>query len=201
LELWRECVCATAAPRKPKAFSAPRGDGNTLPDGKVSIGALVVLFLFTFGIYPLIWYYKTTKFLRRLSGDDSDSVAGEFLLVMFVPFYSIYWHYKYARIIHTEMVKRGSSVEDFATMHLPLAVLVTLIAVIMQQSRINELVDLSSASTSPVSTAAPAQPPANDNPPQTDFSTKLRELSALRDEGLLTESDYEQKKKELPDRL
>jgi len=73
---------------------------------KVAASKLVLLYLFTCGIYPLVWYYKTTRYLRQYSNENPGGAIGEFLLILFIPFYSIYWFYKYSKILYNE--KRAS---------------------------------------------------------------------------------------------
>ena len=105
----------------------------------IHIGLILFLHLFTFGIYPLIWCYKTTGFLLQFSNDGQNSTLSDFLLVLFLPFYNIYWHYKYARIVRNETMRRGVTVEDFSTLHLLLSIFAPIVAVMMLQSRINDL--------------------------------------------------------------
>jgi len=191
-EQWEEYICKMKEPSE-NVYTPESGVG--IVGEKMDVAVVVLLCLFTFGIYPLIWYYKTTKYLRQFSNQSPNDVVGEFLLVMLVPFYSIYWFYKYSKILHSEMIKSGARVEDFTTLHLILAIFLNVVALILTQVRINELIDIKSGSVPAVGGVLQTQQTGSDT--MDDVTEKLRELSKLKDDGILTEEDFEEKKKEL----
>ena len=170
-------------------------NGFAPDENKVDITKMVLLCLFTFGIYPLIWYYRTTKYLRQFSNEDPNNAVGEFLLILFIPFYAIYWHYKYSKILYNETIKSGSNVDDFTTLHLVLAIFIGIIAMILEQTRINELADIKAGRVTPAQQVNVVSMGSKNS--ADDFSEKMRTLSKLKDEGILTEEEYEQKKNQL----
>ncbi len=50
----------------------------------------VIQTVFTFGVYGLIWLYSIAKKIQLLN-EESKEVLGEFLLILFVPFYIFFW--------------------------------------------------------------------------------------------------------------
>lgn len=112
------------------------------PDDYVSMGAFVLLLLFTFGIYYLINYYKMTKFANNATrvDDTADikSPAGQLLLCMFIPFYNIYWYYQTTKRIDSLYRSSLGEESDLATTSLVLSIFgLGSIAQILMRSRIN----------------------------------------------------------------
>ena len=60
----------------------------------VSLVKFIVLYCITFGIYGLVWQYKTTEFLNRDEEEPKMNPTHALLLYMFVPFYNVYWFYR-----------------------------------------------------------------------------------------------------------
>ncbi len=71
-------------------YSAP----PQMPEGYCDMLKHVLLLIFTFGIWRLIWVYRTTEFLNRMPQEPRRSGTCQLLLCLFVPFYDIYWVYK-----------------------------------------------------------------------------------------------------------
>lgn len=104
----------------------------------ISIALHIVLLLFTFGIWHLIWVYKTTDALNNLTNEPYRSPGSQLLLYMFIPFYSIYWTYKSAQRIDVANKARGEN-SDFATVAIILSIFIPLVAIILMQDKINHL--------------------------------------------------------------
>ena len=104
----------------------------------ISIALHIVLLLFTFGIWHLIWVYKTTDALNNLTKEPYRSPGSQLLLYMFIPFYSIYWTYKSAQRIDVANKARGEN-SDFATVAIILSIFIPLVAIILMQDKINHL--------------------------------------------------------------
>ena len=104
----------------------------------ISIALHIVLLLFTFGIWHLIWVYKTTDALNNLTNEPYRSPGSQLLLYMFIPFYSIYWTYKSAQRIDVANKARGEG-SDFATVAIILTIFIPLVAIILMQDKINHL--------------------------------------------------------------
>lgn len=60
---------------------------------KRSIGVMILLYLFTFGIYPIYWYIVFQSELKRKTGEGFGGF-GHFVMT-FITFgiYGIYWQY------------------------------------------------------------------------------------------------------------
>ncbi len=63
------------------------------PSGYIDMLPHILLLLFTFGIWRLVWVYKTTGFLNCAPNEPQRTPVCQLLLFMFVPFYSFYWIY------------------------------------------------------------------------------------------------------------
>ncbi len=59
--------------------------------------AQVGLMIITLGIYALYWFYVTATEMKYLAKDENAS-PGLWLVLMFIPFGSIYSHYKYSQL-------------------------------------------------------------------------------------------------------
>lgn len=58
-----------------------------------SIGTMVLLFIFTFGIYPLYWMIVFHNELRRKSGEGFGVLGHVLMLIFTFGIYGIYWQY------------------------------------------------------------------------------------------------------------
>jgi len=60
---------------------------------KRSLGTMILLFLFTFGIYPIYWNIKFQMELKEKTGEGFGGL-GHFLMLIFTfGVYAIYWQY------------------------------------------------------------------------------------------------------------
>ena len=58
-----------------------------------SVGLMVVLMLFTFGIYPIVWYVKFHGELRRTTNEGCGAILHILLTLFTFGIYYMYWHY------------------------------------------------------------------------------------------------------------
>lgn len=162
----------------------------------------VLLLIFTFGIWYLIWIYKMTGFLNAVKDEEPRNPTTKLLLCMFVPFYSIYWIYKSAQRIDKLSGKSGAS-SDFSTICLVLAIFVSIIPPILMQDKVNGIV---MGKTQNMYTAQNSQ--TSDNYSQNEqnaasvnnsvnIPNELKEYKALLDEGVITQEEFDAKKKQL----
>jgi len=107
-------------------------------EGRFDILTHVLLLIFTFGIWELIWNYRTTKYLNCCPGEEYRNPTTKLLLCMFVPFYHLYWVYKSSQRIDKMSALRGVP-SDSATINLILEIFVGIVPPILMQSKINDL--------------------------------------------------------------
>lgn len=55
-----------------------------------SIVMSIILAMFTFGIYGLVWLYSMAKKIKMLN-EGEKNILVEFLMIMFIPFYILFW--------------------------------------------------------------------------------------------------------------
>ncbi len=109
------------------------------PEGYYGIAKHVVLLLFTFGIWNLIWIYKTTNFLNRAKDEPQRGATVQLLLCMFVPFYVIYWIYVSAQRIDKMALQKGVD-SDITVICLLFAIFCYILAPVFMQDKINSIV-------------------------------------------------------------
>lgn len=110
----------------------------------VSIVKHVCLLVFTFGIYQLIWIYRTTKFTNIAKGEEERNPSSKLLLCIFIPLYYIYWTYKTA--LRLDNIAKEQSINcDLGKVCLMLSIFVGILPPILIQEKINEVVTKESA--------------------------------------------------------
>lgn len=169
-------------PTKPRDSSVYGSANSGMDnDGYISLGKHIVLCLFTFGIWYLIWIYRTTAFLNKTPNAEQHNPATKLLLFMFIPFYSIYWFYKQGQRIDMLSKSKNLNYSDMATTCLVLGIFIPIVACIIMQDRINNIC-LAGAD--------------NNNITEKEFDS-LQNLKKLFDSGLITQQEYDAKKKQL----
>lgn len=169
-------------PAKSRAMSAHYSTNSGIDnDGYISLGKHIVLCLFTFGIWYLIWIHRTTAFLNRTPNAEQHNPTSKLLLFMFVPFYSIYWFYKQGQRIDMLSKSKNLNHSDMATTCLVLGIFIPIVACILMQDRINNI----------------CQAKANINNNTEKELENLQQLKKLLDSGILTQAEFDAKKKQL----
>lgn len=143
----------------------------------------ILLLLFTFGIWNLIWVYRTTKYLNKTPNAEYYNPTNKLLLYMFVPFYSIYWFYKHGQRIDSFSKSKGINHSDMTTLCLILGIFVPIVAVILMQDKINAL-----CTSKNINANFQEQPQTID---------ELKKFKELLDAGIITQEEFEAKKKQL----
>lgn len=101
----------------------------------IPINRLIFLYIITLGIYNLYWIYCTVKNIREFTKVNRLSPALEVILNIFIPFYHVFWVYRYSRIIYNDIDSKAymDNLEDntiFLTIiNLVSSVLVTIISI------------------------------------------------------------------------
>ncbi len=183
----------------------------TEEEGFISMGKHVLLLLLTCGIWMYIWIYRTTAYTNRVQDEEQRDPTKKLLLCLFVPFYSIYWTYKTAQRVDKLSVQKGLP-GDSATLMLILALFIGIVPPIMLQDKINKIATTPGGGMPRM--AQPYQPAPNQpapqpyqpapqpyqpapQPPVPDASEALRNFKSLLDDGVITEEEFEAKKKQL----
>lgn len=176
---------AAAASEKSSASAAAADDGIYCGLGKHSL-----LLLFTFGIWLLVWIYRVTGYTNRVKDAEERNPTAKLLLCLFVPFYQIYWTYKTAQRIDALAAEKGLA-SDLSTLCLLLAIFVPIIPPILMQDKLNSIVTDGGAGTAPVQKTLAERSPAS------GAAAELKTYKELLDAGVITQEDFEAKKKQL----
>ena len=165
----------------------------TAESGYINIGVHIVLCLFTFGIWKLIWVYRTTAYLNRTPNSEQYSPLSKLLLFMFIPFYSICWYYRHGQ--RADILSRSKNINssDISSLCLVMAIFIPVVACIILQDRINNIsrpksVTVSASYPTPAS-AFPAEQPSDEKNLE-----NLKLLKELLDAGAITQEEYDAKK-------
>lgn len=189
----------TAAPAS-VSYSQPDGTPgqapDVMPEAYCGMAKHILLLLFTFGIWPLIWVYRMTRYTNAVKDEPERNPTTKLLLCMFIPFYSIYWTYKTAQRIDKLAAAKSVS-SDIATLCLILEFFIPIVPMILMQDKLNSVVTARSV---------PPQAPQYSQPqeaayaqPQTASSVadELKTYKDLLDSGVLTQEEFDAKKKQL----
>lgn len=108
---------------------------------QIDVAAAIIISILTCGIYAIYWVYCIMKSIKVLKGED-ESVAGELLCFIFVPFYGIYWAYTRSDILVAELKKHGITATTSKEGSLILSLLALgLVVYGIMQSDLNKLYD------------------------------------------------------------
>lgn len=73
-----------------------------------NMGVQILLFIVTFGIYGIYWFYQSATELKTVA-KDSEASPVLWTVLLFVPFGAIYSHYKYSEMyekVGTEKINK-----------------------------------------------------------------------------------------------
>lgn len=171
-------------------------------DGYISMAMHVLLLIFFGGIWQYIWIYRTTKHLNCVKDEQYRNPTTKLLLCMFIPFYYIYWIYVSAKRIDKLAREKGLQ-SDIATLSLLMQFILPIVSPILMQDKINAASKVKQPEVQPM--AEPAMQPAPQSvevqEKATDANASIPELlkqyKELLDSGIITEEEYEAKKKQL----
>lgn len=169
-----------------------------------SLGMHVVLLLLTFGIWYLIWIYRMTGYLNRVEDEQPRNPTNQLLLCIFVPFYTVYWVYQSAQRIDKLAAAKGIA-SDLSMLCMILAIFVGVVPPILMQDKINAIVTAdgvpdqpaSGAQTRPAGRASAQQQTAASSKTDADTAEALKTYKELLDSGVLTQEEFDAKKKQL----
>jgi hypothetical protein len=183
-----------------KQYAAGHG-GNESELLKVkSIGLSIFLSIITLGIYGMVWNYSICKKIRLLN-HESTECTGEWLCLEFIPYYGLYWVYTRSKKISSGAAARGISVADNSTVCLIVSIFgLGIIAFALIQNSLNEIaVNLTAPRNPSVPYMAQPQNVAYASPSAhtANYIEEIKQLSQLHQQGILTDQEFENKKKEL----
>jgi len=105
-----------------------------------SPGAILIFTIITCGIYGLIWAYNLSKELKIYLNKEEINPALDLLLCIICPPYSIYWFYKYGKIIDEAAEKAGLQPDDNALLYLILTIFgLPLVNMAIMQNSVNKI--------------------------------------------------------------
>lgn len=181
-------------PQQTVSASAETGSTTAAPAPEVYCGLVkhILLLLFTCGIWLYIWIYRVTGYTNNVEGEENRNPTNKLLLCLFVPFYVIYWMYKTAQRLD-KMAAAKNIPSDLSTLCLILAIFVPIIPPILMQDKLNAIVAPTAAPAAPAApTPAPAAPAS-----VSEAADDLLKLKELLDAGILTQEEFDAKKKQL----
>ena len=181
-------------PQQTVSASAETGSTTAAPAPEVYCGLVkhILLLLSTCGIWLYIWIYRVTGYTNNVQGEENRNPTNKLLLCLFVPFYVIYWMYKTAQRLD-KMAAAKNIPSDLSTLCLILAIFVPIIPPILMQDKLNAIVAPTAAPAAPVAPApAPAAPAS-----VSEAADDLLKLKELLDAGILTQEEFDAKKKQL----
>lgn len=192
-------------PRQPESAAPASGAAATAEStAYYNLGMHVVLLLFTFGVWYLIWIYRMTGYLNRVEDEQPRNPTNQLLLCIFVPFYTVWWVYQSAQRIDKLAVAKGIA-SDLSMLCLILAIFVGVVPPILMQDKINAIVTTDGAPDQPADSAqtqtagrAPVrQQAATSSKTDVDTAEALKTYKELLDSGVLTQEEFDAKKKQL----
>ncbi len=168
-----------------RSASAAAGTAAPADAGYIDLVKHILLLLFTFGVWNFIWIYRSTGYLNRVKGEEYRNPTTKLLLCMFVPFYSIYWTYMSAQRVDKLAAEQGVS-SDLTTPCLIMAIFVFFATPIVLQEKINSII---SSANAPAAGSAKSAAGAD--------VENLMKFKELLDSGVITQEDFDAKKKQL----
>lgn len=181
-----------------------------------SIAVCILLSFFTFGIYLIYWKYTLCKKVRAWCGEPEEC-GGETACLVLVPFYSLYWMYTRGKKIWEASQARGFYAQDNSVVYLLLDLFgLGLVAYGLMQNEFNKIAGCCGGQGAPgaftpsvpngpaVPQPAVPQPaaPVKEAPPvEKTVEERLAELRSLLDKGLITQEEFEDKRRDILEKL
>lgn len=184
--------------------------------GYLKIWKLIVFSILTLGIYTYIWIYRTVGLFNNKKIGEEKSQGLQVVLCLLVPFYAIYWLYKQSKQTEEYTLKVGNASNDLSIISLILSIFgFGLIAMALIQDQINKnvvrehygnygdsaksynnSVEKNTISQSEIISekTTTEQESKNDRISDVDIEY-LKKIKDLYDMGILTEEEYQSKKK------
>ena len=135
------CFGLSASGRQELPNRAFGGDAEDAPYELKYCSPALLLFLtlITLGIWMLVWIYRTTAALAPWEDRHPRKPWLEVVCCLLLPFYVVYWLYRSAQL--AALAADGEEDRHFATLCLVLAALLTPVAMLLVQDKLNVLAD------------------------------------------------------------
>lgn len=110
-----------------------------------NVAAVILLSIFTCGIYALYWFVVTTNEIERELGSDSDgscASGGVALLLVIITcgIYYLYWWYKQAKRVELLGEINGVRISDNSLVYIILSIFgISIVSMALMQSDLNKL--------------------------------------------------------------
>ena len=102
------------------------------------IGICAALSIMSFGLYFIYWLYLLVRNTRVIKKDDS-SFMGEFLCLIFVPFYNLYWWYTRGKRMREEFSRQGINANGNEVIYLILGIFgLSIVSAAIMQNDFNQ---------------------------------------------------------------
>lgn len=108
-----------------------------LSSAYIGIPSHILLCIFTMGIWNVIWTYRTTKAINKISNDGKTYDPIAVLLLHFIPFYSLYWTYTQTRRLENEL-KHGEEKGNMGALSVIIRIIDGFAGTVYMQYKINE---------------------------------------------------------------
>ena len=169
---------------------------STNDNGYCDMTKHILLLIFIGWIWQYIWIYRTTDYLNKTPNEEKRNPATKLLLCMFVPFYYIYWIYQSARRIEI-LAKEKNIDSDIVTLSVVLSLFIGIVPPIIMQSKLNQVCkcDKQTPNVSEINTTV--QNAGQKVEINSDKTDEIRNYKKLLDDGIITEEEFEAKKKQL----
>ena len=135
------CLGLSASGRQELPSRAFGGAAEEAPDELKYCSPALLLFLtlITLGIWMLVWIYRTTAALAPWEDRHPRKPWLEVVCCLLLPFYVVYWLYHSAQL--AALAADGEEDRHFATLCLVLAALLTPVAMLLVQDKLNALAE------------------------------------------------------------
>lgn len=177
-------------------WSATTSTGNSTMESEIydfehrSVALAIFLSIITAGIYYFYWFVRIIKQAREFHGNYM-SCAGEVCLNLFIPFYSYYWFYTRNYQLAVDAYERGESMKNNSISCMVFAILgMPFISLAIMQRNINRYIEMKQFKHA-------SQNVITKGNMQGSAKEKLSELQDLLVSNLITQEDYDEKKKEI----
>lgn len=187
---------ALSALENAKTEGTPKDSQTGVSYKQMNIGLCIVLSIVTLGIYALVWLHSIIKHSIMLNNENEQSEK-EFLLCVFVPFYILYWVCKNGKRLSSAGELRGINIDDNSVIYVLCTLFgLPIIAFALMQNDLNRLMDNSYQPEFAVKSQSKTQSRSSENDNRI-FIDLLKELSQLKDQGIITEEEFNAKKSEI----